>query len=475
MNTDHNPIARLITLIQQKWTRDASPFTEYPLVRWLIRPDQARLYEGFLRLESTEHGAIPEVLITMLTPFKSKETYADALVCDWHQAFEDDIKTKDKLAKSGKPDRYDPSDQYDSKRFLPVEESSRNSLSITEHSEHTSSINGTRNLIQMLGHFKETMIGDEMGLVVALLPHTVDDFGAMNLWLNNLLKESLDNNIRFMIFDHIGQNYFNYAIKSNPDKIKTLECELDLDGAISKIAKMGNRNSPEVKLRECILEMGKGVKNKSKEYVHNWGQKGLDVTQKSGSKALFATAHIVYAGMLFNFRLYEKIDELLTRGYPVAEKGLVTEEAACRPLVVQYNGFKAACYQLQGRHRDALVAYEQQASKAIEFGLPGLALTPYQLAYNLSKKHQPERYEALIKSAYDLGKSLEKEEQENSSFPAIALDYMEWLELKRRPAEMLATELEMIQLLGPTWKQIAKGIANKASTATENHQSLIPG
>jgi hypothetical protein len=460
MNTDHNPIAELITRIQNKWTKEASPFPEYKVVRWLIKPEQARLYEGFLRLESTEYGTIPEVLITMLTPFENKETYVSALMHEWDKAYNEDVNTQKKLEEKGKA-RWTPDSMIENIR------GNNHNNSHNKYDEFN--IDG---LLKMLSHFKQTMIGDDMGLVIALFPHSIQDMGAMNLWLNQLVKMPFPENIRFMIFDHAGENYFKYALKNNPDKIKTLICELDLDGAISKIAKMGNPNSPEVKLRECILEMGKGVQSKNKHHVHIWGQKALDATQKSGSASMYATAHILYAGMLFNFRQYEKIDLLLEDGLPIAEKGLQTEEAASRPLVVQYYGFKAASKQLQGRYRDALFAYEQQASKAVEFHLTGLALTPLRQAYDLSKKHQPERYDELITKAFAVGKSLEKEEQLNSSFPVIALDYLQWLEMKRMTEKTLSTELEMIQLLGPDWKELAKGISKKA--VIESQHSLIP-
>ena len=51
MNTEHNPIAVLVSKIQQKWNEEVHPSAEYKLVRWIIRSEQARLYEGFLKLD----------------------------------------------------------------------------------------------------------------------------------------------------------------------------------------------------------------------------------------------------------------------------------------------------------------------------------------------------------------------------------------------------------------------------------------
>ena len=76
MLSEHNPIAQLVTQIQNKWIADASPFPKLKIIRWLIKPEEARLFEGFLKLESTEHGAIPEILVAMLCPFKDETTYS---------------------------------------------------------------------------------------------------------------------------------------------------------------------------------------------------------------------------------------------------------------------------------------------------------------------------------------------------------------------------------------------------------------
>ena len=39
MNNEHNPIAQLITTIQQKWIKDVTPYPSYKLIRWLINAE----------------------------------------------------------------------------------------------------------------------------------------------------------------------------------------------------------------------------------------------------------------------------------------------------------------------------------------------------------------------------------------------------------------------------------------------------
>src|SRR6185295_5733161 len=96
MNTEHNPIAVLVSKIQQKWMQEVHPFKELKLVRWIIRSEQARLYEGFLKLESSPHGSVPEVFVVLLTPFEEKKTFSKKLITHWLDQYKEEIRKSKK-------------------------------------------------------------------------------------------------------------------------------------------------------------------------------------------------------------------------------------------------------------------------------------------------------------------------------------------------------------------------------------------
>lgn len=452
MLSEHNPIAELIHQIQKKWSDEASPFPQLKMVRWLIKPEQARLYEGFLKLESTEHGAIPEVLVAMLSPFKNEDAYSQSIITDWSTAFREDKKTQDKLQSKATANNW----------------SSEIFISGSSHQK----VNYEHQLIKLLISFHEEMMMDKsMRLVVALFPHSIHDMEGFKRWLTTMLKLKIPDEISFMIFDHVGENYFDSVINKHPENTKTLYLDLDLDGAISKISKMGDSNSPEVKFRECILEMGQALQKNNQHKLHEWGEKGLQVTQRSGLKSLYASAHIVYAGMLFNFKQFDKIDMLLTQGLSIARKGLQLEGAACKPLLIQYYGYIAASKQLQKKITEAIAAFEKQGDVAMEYQLPGMALTPYRQAYTLSKKSLPERYDELIQKAFSLGRSMPTEEQLNSSFAGIAYDFFRWNEGRQKWEEAQRIDNELKEIFGNDWKEQAK---NSATPYSLNARKPIP-
>ncbi|MGN6211625.1 hypothetical protein [Parafilimonas sp.] len=437
MASEHNPIAGLIHQIQQKWIDEVSPCPQIKIARWLIQPDQARLFEGFLKLESTEHGALPEVLVTMLTPFKNERTYAFNLIKDWIDIYESDEKTQQKLTAAQK------TTDWNAKSFL------------AEKAEHNNT-DQTDQLIKMLTAFHAKMIGNNMRLVVALFPYSIHDMEGLKRWLASLLKKDIPDSITFMLFDHIGEYFFDNVFTRFPDVTKSLHINLDLDGAISKITKMGDPNSPEIQFRECMLEMGKAVQHKDITQLNKWGEKGLTVTQRSGIKSMFATAHIIYAGMLFNFKVHDKIDALLSSGLTIAKQGLQTEAATCRPLIIQFYGYTGASKQAQKKMKEAITAYEKQGDLAMEYQLAAMALTPYWQAYNLSKKNEPLRYKELLKKAYSIKNFMQKEELENSSFAVIAYDYAKWLEDNQQWEEAKQTDNEFKTIYGDDWREQVK-------------------
>lgn len=160
MLSEHNPIAELVHQIQQKWTGDVSAHPELKLVRWIIRPEEARLYEGFLRLESTEHGALPEVVVAMLTPFRHSEDYASSLMKEWAKAYQADTKTHEALAAKKESSAWQPE-----------------AISEKEGDD------GIKAFLAMLSSFRQTAMDPRMNLVVALFPHSVQSMDGFNRWL----------------------------------------------------------------------------------------------------------------------------------------------------------------------------------------------------------------------------------------------------------------------------------------------------
>jgi len=428
MNNEHNPIAQLITSIQQKWIAEVSPNDHIKLVRWLIKPDQARLYEGFLRLESTPNGGLPDVPIVLLTAFENKETHSKNLIRDWIDTFKKDEKLQQDLETRNLKFTWNVS-EFETK--LENENTDCDVL-----------------LLEMLSTFQKAMPNPQLPLALSLYPYSVEETKDYEKWIDRLMQLGLPDKVRFMFFDYVEERYFDQLIKNYSDISTSLAVPLDLQGAINKIASAGDPNDPEVQFRQCMIEMSKSVTKKKLSRLHVWGKKGLTVTQKSGSKSAFATAHVIYAGMLFNFKEYKNIEELLQKGLAIAKQGLSGGDETCKPIIIQNYGYQASCKQLQKQKDTAVDLFCKQADISIEYGFGPQALTAWWLGYNVIKKRDQNKYTAIVTKAYQYGISLAPEMIKSTCLAYIAADYYNIAEKKRDTNECNTIDIFMKEI-GP--------------------------
>ncbi|MHA7059412.1 hypothetical protein ACWGOQ_0019450 [Aquimarina sp. M1] len=433
MNNEHNPIAQLVTTIQQKWIDGVSPYTHVKLVRWLIKPDQARLYEGFLRLESTPNGGLPDVPIVLLTAFEKKETHSRKLIQDWIETFKKDQTLQQDLDTRNLKFDWNVT-TYESK--LANENTDCDLL-----------------LLEMLSTFQKAMPNPQLSLVLSLYPYSVEETKEYGKWIDTLAQLGLPDKVRLMFFDYIEERYFDQVTKTHSDISKSLSVPLDLQGAINKIASAGDPNDPEVQFRQCLIEMSKSVTKKNLPRLHNWGEKGLMITQKSGSKSAFATAHVIYAGMLFSFREYQTIEELLQKGLAIAKQGLLGGEDTCKPVIIQNYGYLASCKQLQKEKDLAADFFCKQADISIEYGFGPQALTAWWLGYNVIKKRDKKRYTTIVSKAYSYGISLPTEMIKSTCMAYIAADFYNISEKNRNTEECESVNRFMTETEGEGWRE----------------------
>ncbi len=433
MSTEHNPIAVLVSKIQQKWNEEVHPFDDYKLVRWIIRSEQARLYEGFLKLESSPHGSIPEVFVVLLTPFDDKKSFSKNLITHWLENYKTE---KEKAEKDN------PGTDVFSWDFSAIEKQLENKS--TPYDEL---------LLEMLHSFQQSVSLKKTKLVLALLPKTVSSVNEYGDWLNDRLKQDIPALVRFSIFDYEDERYFDDLFKRFKDHTKSLAVPLDLQGAIGKLAKMGDPNSPEVQFRTCMQEMGEAVAANNITRLEKWGTKALEIGQRSGKKGFFASAHIIYAGMLFNFKKYEQIGYLLEGGLRLAQLGLTEGDETCKVLIIQFYAYKAALKQQEGKDTEAADLFVRQGELAIQYGFGIQALTAWWQAYTIYHKKDEKVYTALLEQAYNHGITFSVEELSSSCIGYIAFDYHEYLSNLKQLEKCKEIDAFMENIEGDNWKE----------------------
>lgn len=421
---EHNPIAQLVNKIQQAWLEKASNKPAIKFVRMIIKPEEARVYEGFCKLESTQHGQLPEVFVTQLTDFSDDDTFSGALIKDWLQTYDT---SHEVVAKAGV--QWDPA-PYRSAVLQKQDD----------------------NLLAMLASFRAALPHAGQELVLALLPRQVSNTQHLKNWVSNLLKKGIPEGVKIMLIDHVGNEHFALPEKQFPGMLCHLHVPIDLQAAIHKLSAQGDPNDPEIMLRKCVFEMGAAMKDKDLKRLHRWGQQALDCTQRSGNKGLFATAHIMYAGILFHFKREPQLPQLLERGLRIAKQGMQMNDPACLPLVMQFIGYQAAYAQIRRRFSEAITLFIQQAEFAEANNMQTPSLNAWYQAAELCRRKDSGRYYDVLEKGYKAGLGLSDDEISASIYIYIVRDYYDYAFAKKQTDTIQEMDTRMERLFGPDWK-----------------------
>ena len=433
MSNEHNPIALLISQIQSKWIDEIGVSDSIHLVRWIIKPNQARIFEGFLKLESTENGKIPDILLVFLNPFKTAKTFSRDIIEQWLNVFHEDEKIIDDYKKNN------PKFSWDSKSFK--------TKSSTEH------INHDQLLVEMISSF-QSQLPRKTPFTISFLPYTIEDVLEYAKWLDEILNLKLGKYCRIMIFDHAEDRHFDKLLHQNKSISKSLSIPLDVEGAIQKLAATGNPNDPEFQFRQCILNMSKAVQNNNLNGAKKWGQRGIEVAQKTGIKNMMSTAHLVFASMLFSFKAFEEIDKLLSLGLSIAKKGLASGDKTCQNLIIQHYGYQASSNQFQKKYDLAYDLFCKQAEGCIELNLPQQAITAWWMASNAIKKRDSEKFKMILEKAFSEAKKYDKEALKLTTIGFIADDYYKVLFDKKQFEQCKEVDLFMTSIEGENWQSL---------------------
>ena len=413
---EHNPIAQLVQHIQRTWLEKTANKPDLRLVRMVIKPEESRVYEGFCKLESSAHGSLPEVFVTHLTNFEDEDTFSAALVKDWLENFNN---SKDI-----------PSDfKWDPTPFKDSDD-----------------------LLALLGSFRRALPQADKQLVLALIPRQVSSTRDMKNWLITQLKKGIPAGVKLLVLDHVNNEMFAMHDRQFPDMLCTIFIPMDLHGAIRKLGGSGDPNNPEIMMRKCVFEMGEALKDKDIKRMHRWGQAALDCTQKSGNKGLFATAHIMYAGMLFHFKRDPRIPELLERGQRIAKQGVQQKDMACLPLLVQFYGYQGAYAQIRRRFTEAINWFIKQAEMAQENGFAQQALNAWYQAAELCRRKDAGRYYDILEKGYLTGLPLSDEEVSASIYVYLLRDYYDYAHTQKLKDILQSIDERMGRLFGEDWK-----------------------
>jgi len=402
----HNPIARIIEKLQLRWLETTEKCPDYKLIRWLIKPEEIAMINGFYRLEASRYGSLPEFFVVMLTPFeKSGTDFSRQLIADWTAMWNEDTAVK-QSAVEWHPETW---------------------MKKAEKSSHPEQILG-----EMLVDFQKQVCRKDQVFVFGLLPRSVSDFYAYNYWIDDVAKK-LPPVVKLSFMDYLDGNYLKESFKDFKEKALSIECgDLNVQQAIRRMATAGDQNDPSVGFRKCLFEMADGVASKNVGKIHQWGKQALLLAQTSGLKSFFATAYLVYAGFLLQLRK-DECDELLDKGISIAENAVKTGDTESVGILLQLYGYKAAYQSIKRNKTKASRWLSKQAHFALENGQNAYSISIFRMAAKMAKSAWEDAlYYECLETGYHAGDELTEEELRSSEISILAYHYAKELQNEKK-------------------------------------------
>jgi hypothetical protein len=428
---EHNPITIRLDEMVKLWKEKVQP--KHTLIRWMLQPEDHRMYEGFCRLESSAHGKLDNLFVFFYTPFINEKNFSHALMQNWLNEY-DNPEQQQLIKQSGITTPWN---------VEPFRKAVRDNNYLVCDS-----------LLPDMIHAYRVWVGQpKASFVLSLLPKQMSSTQQFVKWLQLYMQTPKHAGIQLLLFDHKGGEFWDPVFEEYAGEALTLHHDLRMQEAIRQIATAGAASDPYAFFRKCMFEMGDAASKKNKTALNEWGRKAIESAKKTADKNLLATAYITYSGMLFSFREHTLINELLDTGMRLCKQQVAAGNESMKPLLLQFYTYKGADCQVQKERREALDWFMKAGDEAVAFGLAAQAVSAYYKAWVFANyKNWKDEKLAAATRALQLSDRLTTEEILSSEYPFMAYDYWQLKYLHEDNSLVKTVEAKMIEAYGNTWQ-----------------------
>lgn len=393
---EQNPITHRIELMRLQW-KDTVQDTTANLVRWLIQPDELKMVQAFCDLEQGEMAALPEMFLTLQTPFSSIDTYGDDLLVEWISRFEDNSQ---------------------------IEEAAKRGMNVTWDFQKYKKKGGSV-FESILEHIQTCFPEFEECFCVYLNPTQCNSVTSFAKWIKVQL-EHLPPRIRIIVHDYIGHEQFNSLMQSK--RQVNIIPDLQMGNALQEVInQQANPNDHHAQFTKCILQMAEAAKQKDVQALNKFGELSLHHASKTKLNAMYLSAYMCWGLNLQLLKYYAESFEKYNTGIALAER-VINEEGdeTCMSVLIQLHSFKAANHIHLKEYDEGVIEYEIMALLSKEFKQPMMQMEAYRMAALYAPKSSHSRkLIPFLTDAFHCGKTLPNESLLYSQFPILSKELYE--------------------------------------------------
>lgn len=419
-----NPIEQRLDKIGEYWDEFWSD-PEARILRWLANRDDRQLIETFIDLQNEEAGETPELFIRLTTPFTHHNQYSLELIKELKR-------------------------QYTEIQPNLAEEEIPNHWVGPEPQVHEAAIaTWVRCCHSFQAYYRELFAN----LAIVLAPTQLSSPTAWQDWLLSLLNCNPPTKVRFVIFDSLEQPVLEPLCESAPQKIRTINPDLDIPGAMEEIAQnSGDPNDPGTQFRQHFVAMSNAASKSDLDRMTHCANAALQIAQQQNWPQMqFA----VYMSNGATFLAANQIDSALS-SYRQAHRIIETSDDPTKPkLLIQSYLAEGAALLSKNLFSEAATVYYQAGLLADEHQEAFMALESWRMAaYCHEVEKQPAPAWQYGQNALNAGGQLDEDNRAHSTLPYAGQGLFRIAKKYGPPYSIDEVNHRMERLIGaPAWQQ----------------------
>lgn len=240
---DNNPIMQRVLMLSEMWASELANQPDARVFCWQCTSNvEYKTIKGFVMFQTSSEKTLEDTVLYMSHAYEpATKNYAQSILTDMHKYFIAWNSDDDMIAQTGKIE-WEPAikkaDENEAAYFLKNLSSLANALSIT---------------------------GDPGVLAMALFPNAISDIKEFGAYIENLIREGIPPNIRFMLYDNYDMNTFEKIAEHFPGTFKYLQPDLDIPGAMNQIledaknTKTSEEEKDIISYQQALIKMNEAI------------------------------------------------------------------------------------------------------------------------------------------------------------------------------------------------------------------------
>ncbi len=414
-----NPIMKRIEKLEGLWTA----FIEQPearILRWFVDDDSLQMIQLFVDLQSEPVSEIPDLFIEFKVPFEQPADFAGGLIGSLQE-------------------------QYSANRETIIADGIQTDWVCPK----CSSAPPIAELLSVLSSFQVSHQALAEHLAVVLWPEKTPKAELWQRWLTELAAQNIPSGVRFVIVDRKQFPALDTLAESQPEKVVSIDPQLDMPAAYEQIVSEVPGNSPGHDFRKYFVALTNAAGSGDLAKAESTATKAIAVATKENWFYLISAAQMALGAAYFAAgKLGPTIECYRAANKAVAGK----EDVASKKLDVPTRMAEGSALIAAEKYGEAGEVFQNAAVVAAGYGETTSELECWRMAgWCHETNGQPALSWDCGEKALAVGAKLEVSAREMSTLPYVGQMMIRLADAGTQKKRKPEIEDQMVRLLGPEW------------------------